>query len=69
MKQVYLFEPGNASGKVAPATIIVKSSREKAISHCNREFNKPDFVRRADSVIVVSAGGRLVGWITKKIVQ
>lgn len=67
MKQVYLFEPVYDQKRVS-SEIIVKSSREKAISHCNREFNRPNF-STGTQCITVSVDGSNVGWITKKIVQ
>ncbi len=68
MKQVYLFEPSNDKGAIAPTKIIVKSSREKAIGYCRGEFNKPNFEGDKE-FITVSADERIVGWITKKLVQ
>lgn len=66
MPQVYLFETRDHDDGV-PVEIF--SSKEKAKSQCNRNFDKPNFSQNALGVITVSVSGPVVGWITKKIVQ
>ena len=67
MKQVYLFDTRDDDDGVP---IVIFSSKQKAISHCNREFDKPDFqFDRNSGITLVSVDGATVGWITKKIVQ
>ncbi len=72
MKQVYLFEPVNEGphhcSSAASLVIVVKSSREKAISACNRVFANPDFEGDKEFT-TVTVDGSTVGWITKKYVQ
>lgn len=67
MPQVYLFEPVNCSAAVS-LSMEVFSSQWKAISHCNREFAKPNF-STSTQCTTVSVDGTTVGWITKKFVQ
>ncbi len=65
MPQVYLFDTRDYDDGV---DIVIFSSRIKAFSHCNREFEHPGFYGDKKCT-TVSVDGTTVGWITKKFVQ
>lgn len=65
MKQVYLTEYDDKDRESQ-----VFSSKTKALSHFNREFDKPDFqLDRESGITLVSVNKVTAGWITKKLVQ